>query len=117
MDHGKQIIWMGRSREDLRDFPREAKEDLGYALRRLQNGEVPAHFKPMPGVGSGAYELTCRTGTQSVDHRVFYVVKFAEALYVLHAFEKTTRKTPKSDIQMGSDRYAEMLELRKQLKL
>jgi phage-related protein len=113
MDERKKLVWMGRSLKDLSAFPFEAKQDLGFALHLLQIGQTPSDFKPMSDVGAGVYELICKTGAQSVDHRVFYVAKFAEAIYVLHAFEKKTQQTPKADIRLGKVRYAEMLELRK----
>jgi len=65
----------------------------------------------MPTVGSGVYELRVRSEGA---FRVFYVAKFADALYVLHAFEKKTRKTAGLDIEIGIKRYRQLLsQLRK----
>lgn len=112
MEERKKLVWLGRSREDLREFPADARQDLGYAIDLLEQGKTPPDLKPMSIVGSGAYELICQTGVQSVAHRVFYVAKFEEAVYVLHAFEKKTQQTRKADIDLGKQRYAEMLKLR-----
>lgn len=69
---------------------------------RVQYGLAPADFKPMPGVGAGAYEIRIRLGGA---WRMIYVAKLADAIYVLHAFQKKTRKTAKSDIDLAARRY------------
>lgn len=63
----------------------------------------------MPSVGAGVAEIRIRTGTE---HRIFFVAKFEEAIYVLHAFEKNTQKTAKRDIELGRARMAEVLASR-----
>ena len=63
-------------------------------------------------VGSGVYEIRLHAGTA---HRVFYIAKFTEAVYVLHAFEKRTRRTRKADIELAKERLAEVKALRKHL--
>ena len=95
----------------LRAFPEDARRQAGYQLRRVQFGEMPSDWKPMPGVGSGVYEIRIHTGTE---HRVFYIAKFAEAVYVLHAFEKRTRKTRQAEINLAKQRLAEVKILRRQ---
>lgn len=60
----------------------------------------------MPSVGPGVYEIRIHT---AVEHRVFYVAKFAEAIYVLHAFEKKSRRTPKTDIELGRQRLRHVI--------
>ena len=64
----------------------------------------------MTTVGRGVWEIRVRTGGQA--HRVFYLAKFEEAIYVLHAFEKKTQKTATRDIEMGRRRYKELLQER-----
>lgn len=64
----------------------------------------------MPSVGPGAYEIRIRT---RVEHRVFYVAKFSEGIYVLHAFEKKTQRTPKSDIELARRRFGAVLHGRR----
>jgi phage-related protein len=98
----KTIVWSGSSREDVRRFPREARRKVGLELRAVQRGQEPTDFKPMPSIGAGVYEI--RIHVQDA-YRVFYVAKFEEAIYVLHAFQKKTQKTAKHDIEIGRERY------------
>ena len=79
----KSIVWIGSSRDDLRRFPGKARRKAGYQLRLAQPGKEPDDFKPTPSIGSGVYEI--RIHAQDA-YRVFYVAKFEEAVYVLHAF-------------------------------
>src|SRR5262245_15475944 len=98
----KPITWIGSSREDLRQFPTEVRRRAGFELRAVQRGDEPIAFRPMPIVGPGTYELRLRTDDA---YRVFYIAKFEEAVYVLHAFQKKTQKTRKQDIARGQQRY------------
>lgn len=95
---------MGSSREGLTAFPRDAKITAGHQLNRVQEGLSPDHFKSMPTIGPGAMEIIIDVGEQ---YRVFYVAKFKTAVFVLHAFEKKTQKTPQRDIDIAAKRYAE----------
>ena len=70
----------------------------------------PPDQKPIAGIGAGAWEIRIRTGRE---HRVFYVAKFAEGVYVLHVFEKKSQKTSPSDLELGRARYQEMLRHRR----
>ncbi len=103
------IYWVSSSRADLRHFPISARRKAGLELRALQRGETPTDFKPMSSIGSGAMEIRINAGDA---YRIFYVAKFAEGIYVLHAFQKKTQRTSKSDIQLGQQRYRLMLEQR-----
>ena len=107
----KVIRWLGSSLDDLRVFPEQARRAAGYQLSRVQQGLMPNDWKPMKAVGSGVYEIRIHTGTE---HRVFYVAKYYDAIYVLHAFEKRTRQTRQADIALARQRLAELLELRRQ---
>jgi phage-related protein len=69
---------------------------------------MPTNFKPMPAVGAGVFEI--RVGDEAGIFRVFYVAKLADAIYVLHCFEKKTQKTDKRDIDIGRARYAELMK-------
>lgn len=102
----KPIVWLGSSRSDLQVFPQDARRLAGFQLRQVQQGLDPADFKPMPSIGSGVYEIRVHT---AVEHRVCYVAKFAEAIYVLHAFPKRTRKTSQPDINLARQRYHALL--------
>lgn len=99
----KGIEWVGSSLEDLRDFPKSAMQRAGYQLEGLQEGDEPDDWKPMKTVGPGVQEIRikCEDGA----FRVFYVVNRPDAIYVLHAFRKTTQKTEKRDIDLAKDRF------------
>ncbi len=101
----RAIVWLGSSLSDLRAFPADARRDAGYQLRRVQSGLMPSDWKALSSVGQGVYEIRVHTG---VEHRVFYVAKFSEAIYVLHAFEKKTRQTRSEDIDVARRHYARL---------
>jgi phage-related protein len=105
------VSWLGSSLEDLRAFPDDARRGAGYQLGRVQQGLLPVDWKPMTTVGSGVMEIRIHT---RVEHRVFYVAKFEEAVYVLHAFEKRTRQTPQSEIALAQTRLADLIRRRAQ---
>jgi phage-related protein len=98
----KPILFIGSSRDDLREFPAEVRKALGEELLRVQNGLMPVDFKPLKDVGKGAYEIRVHLNGA---WRVIYVAKFASAIYVLHAFEKKTQKTSQSDMELAKRRY------------
>lgn len=99
----KEIMWVGSSLQDLRDFPEVPGKRAGFQLELLQEGEEPDDFKPMKSVGKGVQEI--RIACDDGAFRVFYVVNRPEAIYVLHAFRKTTQKTEKRDLDLGRTRY------------
>jgi len=99
----KSLWWVGTSRDDLRSFPENARVVAGFQLRRVQCGLDPNDWKPMPSVGPSVREIRIHTG---LEHRVLYVAKFAEGVYVLHAFEKRSRKTAKADLALAKHRLA-----------
>jgi phage-related protein len=102
----KPLFWLGSSWNDLKAFPPDARRVAGFQLRRIQQGLEPNDWKPMPTVGPGVQEIRIHTG---LEHRVFYVAKFAEGVYVLHAFKKRTRKTPKRELELGRDRFRALI--------
>ena len=103
----KKIQFLGDSLKSLREFPEDAKHDLGYQLDKVQQGEQPDDFKPMPSIGKGVEEIRVRD--DSGIHRVIYTARLADAVYVLHAFQKKTQTTAKRDIALASKRYAELM--------
>ena len=109
----KPIAWIGSSYRDTLAFPASARREVGHNLGLVQNGMMPEDFKPMEQVGAGTYEIRVKTdeGGQVI-HRVFYVAKFPEAVYVLHAFQKNSQTTSKHDIEVGRERYRTMLKSR-----
>lgn len=106
----KPVLWLGSSRGDLRAFPDDARQEAGYQLSRVQHGEEPADWKPLGSIGPGVIELRIRT---AVAHRVIYVAKFAEAIYVLHAFEKRSRKIRPVDLAVAKKRWSDLLRQRR----
>ena len=106
----KPIRWMGSARRDLSEFPDDARQAAGYNLRLVQDGLMPEDWKPMDTVGPGTYEVRVKASQPyPSEYRVFFVAKFEEAVYVLHAFEKKSRKTPRHHVELGRARYAEMI--------
>ncbi len=99
----KVACFVGTAREDLAAFPESARRRAGYELYMVQLGREPADFKPIPSVGPGAYEIRVRD--EAGAFRVIYVAKFQHAVYVLHAFQKKTRKTSRADIELAARRY------------
>jgi phage-related protein len=109
----KPVEWIGRSLEDMRSFPPEARTKAGHELFLVQQGEPPGDWKPLPSVGPGANEIRIQTWAGGrLEHRVVYVARFPEAVYVLHAFRKTTRRTSPQDLETARRRYREMLNER-----
>lgn len=111
----KPIVWMGSSRSDLRAFPVEARGEAGHGLFRVQQGRDPEDWRPMQSVGPGAAEIRIQTWSGGrLEHRIVDVAKFPEAVYVLHAFQKTTRETAPRDLDKARARYRAMLDRRAQ---
>ena len=102
----KDIHWHGDSLDVIREFPRAVRVDIGSELYLLQLGEKPVHSRPFASVGRGVWEI--RIKDQSGAFRVFYVVRRRDGIHVLHAFQKKTQKTRKSDIELGKSRYREL---------
>jgi phage-related protein len=109
----KLVKWVGSSRDDLSTFPDEARRDAGNQLFLVQTGLDPKDWKPMPSVGAGVNEIRVQAGGQ---WRVLYVAKFADAVYVLHAFGKKTQRTAKADIDLAAKRYSELVNALKSAK-
>ena len=103
MGKGKPIHWLGASFEDLLVFPETARREAGYQLHRVQHGLEPEDWKPFAELGAGVKEI--RISVAQGIYRVMYVASFADAVYVLHAFQKKTQKTPKRDIEIARARY------------
>ena len=103
----KKIQFLGDSLKSLRAFPEDAKHDVGYQLDKVQRGEQADDFKPMPSIGKGVEEIRVRD--DSGIYRVIYTARLADAVYVLHAFQKKTQTTAKRDIALASKRYAELM--------
>lgn len=99
----KPVVFLGNSLEELREFPQDARHDAGYQIEKLQRGEQPDDFKSMPSIGKGVEEIRIRE--ESGAYRVIYTARRAEAVYILHAFQKKTRATSKHDIDLAVQRF------------
>ncbi|MFZ5579253.1 MAG: type II toxin-antitoxin system RelE/ParE family toxin [Pseudomonadota bacterium] len=103
----KPIRFLGDALKKLREFPPDARQDAGYQLDRVQNGAMPTDFKPMPSIGPGVEEIRVWDGAGT--YRVMYTARLEDAVYVLHAFQKKTQATAKSDINTAKARYAQLM--------
>ena len=85
----------------------------GFELRRVQQGLQPTDWKSMVSVGAGVEEIRVHTAHE---HRVFYIARFEEGVYVLHGFEKRSRKTPAREIEVARDRLRDVLATRRRVR-
>ena len=106
----KRLLWSGSSKADLKRFPADARRIAGYQLWLVQQERDPDDWKALQSVGIGVREIRVHTGRE---HRVIYIASFAEGIYVLHAFEKKTRRTAGRDIELARIRLREVLNQRR----
>jgi phage-related protein len=107
----RPLVWMGNSKRNIQDFPREAQKLMGDELQLMQFGGMPRDAKPFKGIGSGVFEIALRYDTDA--YRAVLAVQLGEKIYVLHAFQKKSKKgiaTPKKDVELIRQRYAEAKE-------
>jgi phage-related protein len=102
----KPVVFLGDSLDRLRDFPERARRACGFQLDRVQRGLDADDWKPLAAVGAGVHEIRVREASGA--YRVVYVATFAEAVYVLHAFQKKTQRTSARDIALVRLRFAEL---------
>lgn len=105
----KPLLWLGSSRADVRAFPANARQVTGHELFQIQQGREPSSWRSMASVGSGVMELRVHVGGA---FRVLYVAKFAEAVYVLHAFHKRARRTARVDLELARKRFRDLEQQR-----
>lgn len=108
----KAVFWMGSSLDDLKEFPREVQDQMGYALYIAQLGGKHSSVKPMKGF-SGAGVLEIVDDYHGDTFRAVYTVKLAEAIYVLHAFQKKSKtgiSTSKQDLDLIQARLKTAIE-------
>lgn len=102
----KPLTWVGSSKRDYLHFPEQVQDDMGYALYVAQMGARPASAKPLKGFkGAGVLELLEDHAGDT--YRAVYTVRFAERVYVLHAFQKKAKRgiaTPKSEMRLVEQR-------------
>jgi phage-related protein len=107
-EESKPLFWIGSSRDDLREFPEEVSHSMGFALWQAQLGRKHRDAKVLKGFG-GAGVLEVVEDHDGSTYRAVYTVKFAGAVYVLHAFQKKSKKGIKTPV-------AEMNLIRQRLK-
>jgi len=119
MDDGqtpRPITWVGSSRTDLKRFPQQVRRDMGKALYAAQRGEVDPAAKPLRGFGGvRVMEIIDRHDTNT--YRAVYTAQFDEAIYVLHAFQKKSKRgmaTPSREVDLIRHRLADAERLHKQ---
>jgi phage-related protein len=104
----KPIVWVGSSREDLKGFPEQVRRDIGQALYTAQQGATDPAAKPLKGFGgANVMEIVDRHETNT--YRAVYTAQFAGTIYVLHAFQKKSKRgiaTPRKDIELIENRLA-----------
>lgn len=101
----KSLRFIGSSLDDMRDFPADARRQAGFELDAVQRGLEPSDWKPMTSVGAGVREIRIHV---LGEWRVIYVAKLANAIYVLHAFQKKTQKTRREVIELARRRYRQI---------
>ena len=108
----RPLIWLGDSKKNIQSFPKGSQKLLGDELQLVQFGGMPKDAKPFKGIGSGVIELALRYASDA--YRVVTAVQLGTRIYVLHAFQKKSKKgigTPKRDVDLISKRYSEAQEL------
>lgn len=108
MNDLKPVRFRGSALNDLRSFPEGARHEVGYQLGKIQNGLEPNDWKPMNTIGHGVREI--RVWDEAGAFRVIYIAKFADAVYVLHCFQKKTQATSKADLNLAEKRYRELVK-------
>jgi phage-related protein len=98
----KPVTFHGDSLERLRNFPDDARREAGHELYQLQRGESPSNWRPMPTIGAGVREIRIRDATGA--YRVIYIATLADAIHVLHAFQKRSQKTSQRDLDLAAAR-------------
>jgi phage-related protein len=102
----KPVTFHGDALDRLRDFPEEARHRAGHELYQVQKGAEPADWKSMPTIGPGVREIRIRDDAGAF--RVIYIATLAEAIHILHAFQKKTRRTAKRDLDLAAARLRQL---------
>jgi phage-related protein len=108
----RQLVWLRNTRSNVQAFPAGARKIIGDELQLIQFGGMPKDAKPFKGVGSGVIEIALRHDAEA--YRAVLAVQLGRRIYVLHAFQKKSKKgiaTPKYDVDLIKQRYREAKEL------
>ncbi len=101
----KPLHWVASSKKDYLSFPSEVQDDMGFALGLAQLGARHPNAKPWKGEGPGVVEIV--EDHRGDTYRAIYSVRFADVVYVLHAFQKKSKqgiKTPQTDVKLIAER-------------
>jgi|SRR6516162_5532267 phage-related protein len=101
----RPLFWVGSSKRDYLEFPEKMQDNLGFELYLAQTGQHPPSAKPLKGLGTGILELA--EDFDGDTYRAVYVVRFKEAVYALHAFQKKSKRgvaTPKREVDLIGSR-------------
>jgi phage-related protein len=111
----KPVIFVGSSLDDLKALPEQVQKDFGFALYEAQHGGKSYHAKPLKGFkGAGVLEIV--EDFEGDTYRAVYTVKIADAIYVLHAFQKKSKRgiaTPQADMNLIKARMKAAIQLSK----
>ena len=114
----KELIWISSSRRDMRALPKRVRRTFGVALFAAQTGMTPPMAKPLKGFG-GAGVLELIEDDEGGTYRAVYTVRYATAIYVLHVFQKKSKRgkaTPQQDIDLVAARLRRAAELHMRTK-
>lgn len=114
----RQVLWVSSAKEDLLEFPAGVRQTVGFALHLAQIGLKHDHAKPLSGFG-GASVLEVVEDHRGDTYRAVYTVRFEDAVIVLHAFQKKSKRgiaTPAHDIELIRKRLKLAEELHAQWK-
>lgn len=104
----KPIRFHGGALADLRSFPDSARQDAGFQLDQVQLGHDPDDWRPMKTVGKCVREIRIRDSDGA--YRVIYLARLADAIHVLHCFQKKSQQTAKEDIELAQKRYRHLMQ-------
>lgn len=106
----RNLNWLGNSLENLKKFPAKVKDEIGYSLYLVQQGEMPHNAKPLKGFSHGVMEIKSDFDTNT--YRTVYVLKVGKLIYVLHCFQKKSKsgiKTAQQDINLIKQRLKDAI--------
>jgi len=108
----RPVVWLGNSRRNIQAFPPDSRRIIGGELQLMQYGGMPTDAKPFKEIGSGLFEIALRHAGEA--YRTVVALQLGRNIYVLHAFQKKSKKgvaTPKQDVDLIKQRYKEAKEL------
>jgi phage-related protein len=103
----RSVVFLGDALDRVRAFPDQARRQVGFQIDRLQRGLEPDDWKPMKTIGPAVREIRARDAAGAF--RVIYVATLANAVYVLHAFQKKTQATARRDLDLATARFKELM--------